>query len=71
MASVVCYGALLLVFLPPCSTVGVRTRRRARRLFLAIGLAAALGVHYVSDVLGGYVLGERGSAVRRRVRDLA
>ncbi|MEA2382241.1 MAG: hypothetical protein QOH72_2212 [Solirubrobacteraceae bacterium] len=52
-------GVLLLVFLPVL-------RRRSRRvaaavallMVLAIGAArVALGVHYVTDVLGGYVLG--------------
>lgn len=59
MSSLVCYGALLLVFLPLVP--------KARRpwaigatvlLVLAIGFSRlALGVHFVSDVLGGYVLG--------------
>lgn len=59
MQAVVCYGALLLVFLPLIP---------ANRRTLAIGATAtwalliglsrlALGVHYVSDVLGGFVLG--------------
>ena len=59
MQAVVCYGALALVVLPMVSP-------RARRWIIAatIALAAAigasrlaLGVHYISDVLGGYVLG--------------
>jgi membrane-associated phospholipid phosphatase len=59
MSSTVVYGALLLVFLP---VIG----RRYRPLILAgavvfvagIGFSRlALGVHYISDVLGGYVLG--------------
>lgn len=59
MSSLVCYGALLLVFLPLLP-------RPARRwavagtalLVLAIGFSRlALGVHFLSDVLGGYVLG--------------
>jgi undecaprenyl-diphosphatase len=57
--SMVCYGALFLVFLPA-------TRGIWRRVFTAIivTLIAAigvsrllLGVHYVSDVLGGWALG--------------
>jgi undecaprenyl-diphosphatase len=50
---------LLLVFLPILHGVW----RRAAAMFavlmiLAIGFSRiALGVHYVSDVLGGYVLG--------------
>jgi membrane-associated phospholipid phosphatase len=59
MQAVVCYGALALVFLP-------RFEARGRRwilvgtavLALAIGVSRlALGLHFVSDVLGGYVLG--------------
>lgn len=59
MGSLVCYGALLLVvlpFLPP------RLQRLARWLTGAIVLAVGtsrvvLGVHYPSDVLGGWLLG--------------
>jgi undecaprenyl-diphosphatase len=59
MSSVIAYGALLLVFLP---VIGRRYRvvvvGGAAVLVLAIGLSRlALGVHYLSDVLGGYVLG--------------
>ena len=59
MSSVVGYGALLLVFLP-------EIRRRWRKwvwtaaivLVLAIGFSRlALGVHYITDVVGGYALG--------------
>jgi undecaprenyl-diphosphatase len=59
MSSTVTYGALLLVFLPVLS-------RRARVvafvatvvLLLAIGMSRLLlGVHFISDVLAGYVLG--------------
>ena len=59
MASTVVYGALLLVFLP---LIG-RHRRvaavaTAGVLVLVIGFSRlALGVHYISDVVGGYVLG--------------
>ncbi len=59
MGSTVVYGALLLVFLPL-----IPRRRRlvvvmaAVMVVLAIGFSRlALGVHYISDVLGGYVLG--------------
>lgn len=59
MTSVVGYGALLLVFLPE---IARRWRTwvwvGAIALVLAIGFTRlALGVHYISDVLGGYALG--------------
>jgi undecaprenyl-diphosphatase len=59
LGSIVCYGALFLVFLPA-------TRGLWRRVFIAviITLIAAigisrllLGVHYLSDVLGAWALG--------------
>jgi len=59
MMSTIVYGALLLAFVP----VIARRRRAAvieaaMVLVLVIGFSRlALGVHYVSDVLGGYVLG--------------
>ena len=59
MMSLVIYGALLLIFLP----VIPRAWRRAvyvayAVLIVAIGFSRlALGVHYISDVLGGWVLG--------------
>jgi membrane-associated phospholipid phosphatase len=59
MTSTVVYGALLLVFLP---VVARRLRPvvigAAVVLVAAIGFTRlALGVHYISDVLGGFVLG--------------
>ena len=59
MSSTIAYGALLLIFLPlipqrrrPWAIAGVVT------LVLAIGLSRlGLGVHYVSDVVGGLILG--------------
>jgi undecaprenyl-diphosphatase len=59
MSSVVVYGSLLLVFFPVMSRAW---RRRAFvgfvTLMLVIGFTRlALGVHYLTDVLGGYVLG--------------
>ncbi|HEY1625196.1 MAG TPA: phosphatase PAP2 family protein, partial [Streptosporangiaceae bacterium] len=59
LGSIVCYGALFLVFLPA-------TRGIWRRVFIAVivTLIAAigisrllLGVHYLSDVLGAWALG--------------
>jgi undecaprenyl-diphosphatase len=59
MSSLICYGALLLVFLP---LIAPRWRPVAITVtalwVLAIGFSRlALGVHFISDVLGGYVLG--------------
>jgi membrane-associated phospholipid phosphatase len=58
-AAVVCYGVLLLVFLPVLSGAWRRVAVAvAVVMVLAIGFSrVALGVHYVSDVLAGYVLG--------------
>ncbi len=59
LGSIVCYGALLLVFLPAANG-------RWRRAFIGgivalvalIGISRVLlGVHYISDVLGGWALG--------------
>lgn len=59
MAAVVCYGALLLVFMPlldgwrRTAAIGATAA-----LILLIGFSRlTLGVHFVSDVLGGYALG--------------
>ncbi len=59
MASTVCYGALVASFLPSvprrarAATVGATAL-----LVLAIGCSRLLlGVHFLSDVVGGYVLG--------------
>lgn len=59
MSSTVVYGALLLVFLP---VIGRRYRPLVIGgvvvLVLAIGFSRlALGVHFISDVMGGFVLG--------------
>lgn len=59
MSSVVGYGSLVLVFLP---VVARRWRKAlifgAAVLVLCIGLTRlALGVHYITDVLGGFLLG--------------
>jgi undecaprenyl-diphosphatase len=59
MASTLTYGALLLVFLPVLSR-----RWRPIAIAAAVGIVLAvgssrllLGVHFVSDVVGGYILG--------------
>ena len=59
MSSTIAYGALLLIFLP---TIPVKKRKWALLayavLVLFIGVSRlGLGVHYVSDVVGGYMLG--------------
>lgn len=59
MSSTIAYGALLLIFLP---LIPAKRRKWAfvayGALVLLIGIARlALGVHYVSDVAGGYMLG--------------
>ena len=58
-AATVGCGVLLLVFLPVLPTVARRCAvGGAVFVVLAIGFSrVALGVHYVSDVIGGYVLG--------------
>lgn len=59
MVATVCYGALLLTFMPVIA-------RRWRTMVLGSGLLwvlligftrLALGVHYITDVVGGYLLG--------------
>jgi len=59
LGSMVCYGALLLVFLP-----AARSRRRivfavlVAAIILIVGISRILlGVHYVSDVVGGWAIG--------------
>ena len=59
MSSTICFGAVVLVVLPVVSAkwrpvlIGVTAL-----LVLGIGVSRlALGVHYMSDVLGGFVLG--------------
>jgi membrane-associated phospholipid phosphatase len=58
-AAVVGYGILLLIFLPSLKGGWRRTATTvAAGMVLAIGFSrVALGVHYVSDVVGGFVLG--------------
>jgi len=59
MASVVCYGAVLLVLVPYIRAAHRRPILLLTALVvLAIGLSRlGLGVHYTSDVVAGYVLG--------------
>jgi undecaprenyl-diphosphatase len=59
LGSIVCYGAVLLVFLP-----AARGRWRVAFVTVIAGLVALigisrilLGVHYVSDVVGGWAVG--------------
>ena len=59
LGSLVCWGALLVVFLP---FVPLEHRRKTvigtGVLVVAVGASRlVLGVHFLSDVLGGYVLG--------------
>ena len=59
MSSLVCYGALLVAFAPILSPTARRWAFAGGALLvLAIGASRlVLGVHYITDVLGGYVLG--------------
>lgn len=59
MNSLVCYGILLLVFAPALRSGAQRAvTALAVVVVLAIGLSRiALGAHYPSDVLGGWLLG--------------
>jgi undecaprenyl-diphosphatase len=59
LGSIVCYGAVLLVFLP-----AVRGRWRTTFIAVVVALVALigisrilLGVHYLSDVIGGWAVG--------------
>jgi membrane-associated phospholipid phosphatase len=58
-AAIVGYAVLLLVFLPVLHGAG-RSASAVAAVLLVLGIGfsrVALGVHYVSDVLAGYVLG--------------
>jgi undecaprenyl-diphosphatase len=59
MSSTVTYGALLLVFLPALRRRGkIAASVATVALLLLIGISRLmLGVHFISDVLAGYVLG--------------
>jgi undecaprenyl-diphosphatase len=59
MSSTIVYGALLLIFFP-----AIPKRRRALWIGVVLVLVAAigvsrlaLGVHYITDVVGGFILG--------------
>jgi membrane-associated phospholipid phosphatase len=58
-AAIVGYAVLLLVLTPALSRTGRRIAAAVATLMvLAVGFSrVALGVHYVSDVLAGYILG--------------
>ena len=57
MTSLITYGALLLIFLPVIRRKGPAIAGMVL-LVLAIGFSRlALGVHFISDVVGGWVLG--------------
>jgi undecaprenyl-diphosphatase len=57
MTSLITYGALLLIFLPVLRRKGLAIGATVV-LVLAIGFSRlALGVHFISDVLGGWALG--------------
>jgi undecaprenyl-diphosphatase len=59
LGSIVCYGALFLVFLPAVRGMWRRVFTAVVvTLIAAIGISRLLlGVHYISDVLGGWTLG--------------
>jgi membrane-associated phospholipid phosphatase len=60
LGSIVCYGAVLLVFLPDTRPGWPRTALRYGTgvLIAAIGISRILlGVHYLSDVVGAWALG--------------
>jgi undecaprenyl-diphosphatase len=59
LGSIVCYGAILLVFLPAIPPKWRTTVRTAVIVLVAlIGISRLmLGVHYLSDVIGGWALG--------------
>lgn len=57
MTSLITYGALLLIFLPVIRRKGLAIAATAVLVF-AIGFTRlSLGVHFISDVVGGWVLG--------------
>ena len=59
LGSMVCYGALLLVFLPAARGRWRTVLRMAVvAIILIVGISRILlGVHYVSDVVGGWAIG--------------
>lgn len=60
MSSVVCYGALYLVLVPAFRTLRGRHIALGATILVCFLIGTSrlfLGVHFLSDVLGGYVLG--------------
>ena len=59
LGSMVCYGALLLVFLPAArGRWRTALRVAVAAIILIVGISRILlGVHYVSDVVGGWAIG--------------
>jgi undecaprenyl-diphosphatase len=68
LGSIVCYGAIALVFLPAVHRWGRRILLAAMAvLVVLIGFSRiALGVHFLSDVVGGWLLGAVWLAVTAR-----
>lgn len=68
LGSIVCYGAVALVFLPAVHGRGRRILLAAIAVLVAlIGFSRiALGVHFLSDVIGGWLLGAVWLAVTAR-----
>ena len=59
LGSMICYGALLLVFLPAARGRGrILLKVVVAAIVLIVGISRILlGVHYVSDVVGGWAVG--------------
>lgn len=60
MSSVICYGALFLVLVPIFRSRAARHAALAATIAICLAIGSSrlmLGVHFFSDVLGGYVLG--------------
>jgi undecaprenyl-diphosphatase len=60
MSSVVCYGAVLLVLMPALRTWRARHVALGATILVCLAIGTSrlfLGVHFLSDVAGGFVLG--------------